>query len=139
MGTRTDRIVTRYKAALELPNPLDGMRKQKATNYLYKLTQRYTRGIYSDQSWVGINRIFDVLRKEGIPFTLTDEEYIIPREYAPGPYHRQQMPTSKTWTFEIPFTNQRGRPDTIYGTITAAGAGSVDDPLDKYDITAIFG
>ena len=42
----------------------------------------------------------------------------------------------KTWKYEIPFVNQNGKPDQVYLAITAAGAGSVEDPLDVYDVTA---
>jgi len=42
----------------------------------------------------------------------------------------------KVWTFEIEFINARGKRDTLYGVLTAAGAGSVQEPLSKYDVTA---
>ena len=46
------------------------------------------------------------------------------------------IPSSKTWRFEIDFMNDKGRPTKLFGIIVASGAGSVKDPLDKYDITA---
>jgi len=46
------------------------------------------------------------------------------------------VPMRKIWQFEIPFTSERGRKGTLYGRVVAAGAGSVEEPLDKYDVTA---
>ena len=47
-------------------------------------------------------------------------------------------PQGKRWTFEINFTDNTGKPKKIFGNLTAAGAGSVQDPLEKYDITVVL-
>ena len=47
----------------------------------------------------------------------------------------------KIWNIEINFTNNKGRPTKLHGTVTAAGAGAGtrEDPLSRYDITAYVG
>jgi hypothetical protein len=130
MGTETaQRVVARFKSALDVPNPLVDMNRPKAVRYLYKLIGRVPDGIFSDNSWRPIHKIFEIFRKNGIDYVITDTEYFKDAE---------GRPNAKKWRFEIASTNKRGRPQTIYGTITAAGAGSVDDPLDKYDVTVVL-
>ena len=46
------------------------------------------------------------------------------------------LPKYKEWQISIPFTNNKGRSAQLVGQITAHGAGSVEQPLDRYDITA---
>ena len=52
---------------------------------------------------------------------------------------RFSVPVRKIWTFEVKFVNNRDKDDILYGRITAAGAGSVEDPLDRYDVTVTLG
>ena len=134
MDTDARRVVARYKSALEQPNPLDSLRKPQAVKYLYRLIGRTTDGIFSDESWRPVHAVFKLFRRNDIPYEITSAEYERTRDQPRG-----AMPGSKVWKIEISFLNQRGRPDTIYGTITAAGAGSVEDPLDKYDVTVVLG
>ena len=47
-------------------------------------------------------------------------------------------PQSKMWEFNIDFIGNDGKPKKIYGNLTAAGAGSVEYPLDKYDISVVL-
>jgi len=130
------RVVARYKSAIEPPNPLDSMRKRKAVQHLYKLIGRTADGFFSDDSWRPVHAVFKIFRNNDVPYEITKADYEWRRE--PG-MPRAKMPTSKVWNIEIPFVNERGKADTIYGTITAAGAGSVEDPLDKYDVTVVLG
>jgi hypothetical protein len=83
-------------------------------------------GFHRDKYWKPINAIWDQFNRMGIPFSITKSEYQTERG----------VPVSKTWKFEIPFTNERGRPQIVYGQVVASGAGSVDDPLETYDVTA---
>jgi hypothetical protein len=108
------------------------MRKTQAVKYLYKLIGRTADGFFRDESWRPIHAIFKIFRDNDIPYDITKAEYRQPDWPA-------RMPTGKVWHIEIPFLNQRGRENIIYGTITAAGAGSVEDPLDRYDVTVVLG
>lgn len=110
-------------------NALDGMPKRKAKDVVNRLMDPHTKGMFRDQYWTPINAIWSVLGKQDIPFAITRAEY----EYDGD---RSNGPVRKVWTFEIDFKNERGHADTLYGRITAAGAGSVADPLGVYDVTA---
>ena len=110
-------------------NPLDGMSNDNARRFVRRIGDPLTKGFFKDEAWENIRKIWDALNQAGIDWTLTGAEY--------DKNDTSVMPTSKTWKIEIYFTNKNNKPTTLYGTVTAHGAGSVQDPLDRYDITFI--
>ncbi len=117
-----------YKKAAQEPflNPLDGKSNQQARRIANKIIPD-VRGFFSDQSWEGIRRIWDAFDEAGLNWGIMDNKYL---------HDEHNRPTSKQWSVEIKFTNNKGRETTLYGTVVASGAGSVEDPLSRYDITA---
>lgn len=109
-------------------NPLDGMTKVKAVRTIRNLIYKYTKGIFSDTDWNNVNKIFAELNANNIPYVIKSADYR---------HNEDGISVAKVWKFEIEFLNDRGRPSIIYGYVTASGAGSVQDPLSKYDIVAI--
>jgi hypothetical protein len=108
-------------------SPLDGMSKNKASKFVNNILDKHTHGIFSDDYWSPVKRMFEDMKKAGIEGVVTKADYV---------KNDAGIPASKQWKFEIEFMNDRGKPTTLYGNITAAGAGSVQDPLDKYDVVA---
>lgn len=113
---------------LERKFPLDGLKKKQAINYITKTYDIYNRfkGFFSDNAWQPINTLIGEIQKDNIPLEIQKTEYY---------KDTNGNPAGKIWTCEIPFINQNNRQDKLYVRITAAGAGSVKDPLDRYDIT----
>ena len=111
------------------PNPLDGKSNQVAAKAVNTILATMARGMFSDNSWEAINKIFSKLNEAGIPVETLNTKYGGQSEQSP-------MPTFKEWQIKIPFTNNKGKPTDLVGQITAHGAGSVQQPLDRYDITA---
>jgi len=105
---------------------LEGASNREARNLVNKLLSKVGKSLYRDDSWRGIKEIWDVLDDAGIDYHTTKAEY---------KHNDDGIPNAKEWKFEIEFVNDKGRPTTLYGTATAWGAGSVEDPLDKYDVT----
>ena len=125
-STRTPGNATKQKTSVKTGNPLDGMRKQQAARKVNDILHRHSKGFFTDSDWSGINRIWKDLDDEGIDYTINKSEY--QKDSFSG------MPTSKRWTFEVNFTNERNKPTKLYGNVVASGAGTVEDPLTRYDI-----
>lgn len=112
------------------PNPLDGKSKKSAKNYLYKLVEPYTKGIYSDSYWQPIQAIWKSFTDNNLEWEMTRSSQYFKDE--------KGNPIRKEWYFKISFLNNRQRLTEIVGTITAAGAGTVQDPLDRYDVVVVM-
>ena len=93
-----------------------------AKNKINKALRANTMGLYSDDSWYPVYRSFDVIRELGFDLDITDSRY---EKSDNGNL------VSKSWKFEVKFGKK-----SIFGIITAHGAGSVGDPLDRYDVSA---
>jgi hypothetical protein len=117
-----------YKKAQEKPNPLDGKNNNMARKIVHRLIEPYTHDFYTDNDWSNIQKLFKILNDAGINYTMTDASY----------YHDEHnRPMGKIWKLEIYFTNNNNKPTTLYGTLTAHGAGTIEDPTSKYDVTFI--
>ena len=112
---------------------MTGTSKASLKNKIYKTITPITQQMYSDESWQGVNKVWKAFDELGLDWNMT-ESY-----YGSGQYDKTVPPERKTWKFEINFTNQRGRQNIMYGVLGAAGAGSVSDPLSRYDITVNMG
>lgn len=99
------------------------MTKRTVKNKINKILSESSKGLYSDQYWIGVNAVWSALRKNGYFPTIESAEYN---------HDTEGKPVSKTWKFSITFEGKY----TFFGVLTAHGAGSVDDPLDRYDISA---
>ena len=126
MPASPTRVAHRYLTALQ-DSPLDGMPRRKVVSLVNKVIERSRLGgFFSDQYWKPIQGLWKNFERAGIPIAITKSDY----EKEMG------VPVRKVWRFEVEFKNDRGRPTTVYGQVVAAGAGSVEDPLEKYDVTA---
>ena len=121
------RVRLTQRVAKVEPNPMNGLSKRKVVSAINKLLYPFTRGIYRDQDWRNVRRLWKAMNDAGLDWEMTDSKYI---------KNREVIPSSKVWSFEVHFINERGREMTLFGTVTAAGAGSVEDPLEAYDIVA---
>jgi len=124
------KIIKTQKYAQINPNPLDGKSNQQARNLVNRriIPQEQIKGFFSDDSWQGIQQIWNAFNEAGLNWDIMDSNY-----YPTSDGHPMG---GKIWYIEINFTNNKGRPTKLNGTITAAGAGTVEDPLARYDITA---
>ena len=106
---------------------LNGMNNREARKFVNALLHKHTGGLFRDEYWAPITKTFKLLSEHEIEYEIQKTEYT---QDANG------NPDSKTWTFEIEFTNDKGRPTKIHGRIVASGAGTVNDPLSRYDVVA---
>lgn len=118
------------KSFLAVPdvNALNGVSNQIARKFVNEVLSRYSKGIFHDQSWEAVRRLWKALQDSGINYTIVDTEY---QKDSPS-----GMPSRKQWKFEVSFTNDKGRLVVLYGVVIASGVGSVEDVLSKYDLVA---
>lgn len=117
------------KVASELKSSIEGMTKQKALRYVNNILEQFTKGIHSDDSWKPINAFFKQLSSENIDYVIEKADYT---------KDEADNPSGKTWFVEINFVNDKQKEIKLYGKIQACGAGTVSDPLSKYDIIGYF-
>ncbi len=130
MTDHENAIMKSYDASSQTEHFINGQSNQVAAKRVNKLLSVLSKGIFSDNSWEAIRRIFSKLKEAGLEVDLIKTAYGGHAESQSG------MPTFKQWDISIPFINNKGKKVNLVGKIIAHGAGSIEDPLDKYDITA---
>jgi len=111
------------------PSEIDNRSKQSAINYIHKKIDSLTRGIFNDDNWSNVTKIWRIFDSMNLNWHIESSEY--------GKNLGELMPSRKTWIFKIEYIN-KNKITTIGGQLRASGAGSVRDPLDRYDITIHF-
>jgi len=109
---------------------IDGQSNVVAAGRVNKVLAELSKGMFSDDSWQAIHKIFEKLNQLGLEVNILSAKYGGQQDTSNG------MAKYKEWQISIPFTNKAGKPMELVGQITAHGAGSVEQPLDRYDITA---
>lgn len=108
---------------------LNGMSNDKARKYVRNVaTSSYHTGLYRDDFWIGPNGIMKNFKKNEIDYILINSKYY---NYPP---RNSGDSSGKKWELYFPFINNKGNKTVLAGEIIAAGAGSVSDPLDAYDV-----
>lgn len=117
-------------------SPIDGKSKRSALNFIYKNIVPKTDGIWKDEAWNGVNVFFKGLDEFNLNWDLVQNSRYFNFPYGVG--GSIEIPR-KEWYFKINFINDRGRENEFNGTVTASGAGSMKDPLDRYDVVVTMG
>jgi hypothetical protein len=119
-----DKILIKEDMDAPVETVLNGMSNQKARTYVGNVARKaFHTGIYRDDSWQPVAAIYKALDNAGIDYDMTGSQY------------SPEFPnTYKKWELTFKFTNDKGRPSELHGQIMAAGAGSVEQPLDRYDM-----
>lgn len=91
----------------------------------YNVTDKY-KGFFTDTGWGTIRKLQAELEK------------VLPNliQMGSGLYNPGLPMKTKTWNMLGGFETPQGKKRVVFVNIVASGAGSIKDPLDKYDITA---
>jgi len=113
---------------LNTKSEIDGVSDKKiAINRIYNKVSPLIKGFFSDTGWENVHKVFKVFESMGLDWSIVKAEY-----------DGSMPPQRKTWYFEISFVDKLGKPKRIGGNLTAAGAGRVEDPLERYDISLVL-
>lgn len=100
--------------------------RQTIKNRINKILSDTTKGRFHDDSWVPVHATWKALKEAGYPAEVQNTRY---------GQDTKGNPCEKVWHFEI--TAEKGKP--FYGVLTCHGAGTVENPLSVYDISAYVG
>ena len=115
-------------------SPIEGMSKAKAKNFIYKGTKQYWYNkIYKDEYWQGPHAIFKQFDEWQLNWQIDTSKY---RKGEARMGTDPMVDVAKEWTFTIWLDDPRGK--KLYGQLVASGAGSVSDPLEKYDLVLVI-
>lgn len=101
------------------------MNRQQIKNKLNTILRNNASGLYSDDCWKPVHRVFSIIRNEGFVLNIINTRY---------GQDEKGNPSEKVWLLSV----DMGTRKPITGILTAHGAGTVDEPLKKYDISAYF-
>jgi hypothetical protein len=120
----------------EYPIPQDDLFSKKtyasARNYLEKKIAPMTKGFFRDDDWHNVHNVFKAISDMGVNLNWGTRN---DNFYSHG-YHenRYGTPDSKAYSFDIKYTNVVGKKMKLSGQIIASGAGTVENPLERYDM-----
>jgi hypothetical protein len=110
---------------------LDGKSPAEAKKYLNNIIpHNQIKGFFSDESWEGVQPIWDIFNSFNLNWEMIDSGY------SQDPKTGNLL--SKRWNIRVSFYDKRGDIISVTGVVVASGAGSVENPLDRYDIVAYF-
>lgn len=105
---------------------VDGLSKQKLKTLINKETKScWYNKVYKDQFWQGPQCIWDTFDGLNLNWTLTKTQYR---------HDEKSIPDGKEWYFDIHWTDNKDKFKKLSGHLTAAGCGTVADPLSRYDL-----
>lgn len=97
--------------------------KSAIKNYIYKVTEPLTKGIFRDENWSNVMRVFNAINDLGVDFDWWVEN---------GGYSVDG--SRKEYMFRITLVNTQQKKFEIDGCLTCAFCGTVDDPKNAYDM-----
>ena len=97
--------------------------RQAMKNEINSALRITTKGLHTDDFWSPVHLAWKTIRLLGYDLTVINTHY---------GQDKDGNPNEKVWLFEI----NMGSRKPIHGIITAHGAGTVDNPLSRYDISA---
>lgn len=118
------RVASKSKnAKFEIPS----ITPAKLKSQMYKVIAKYN-SFYKDNSWENVNKMMKGLDR------ILPNLAIIESRYRHDEFG---VPSGKRWTYVGVIEDNKKKKWAVVLDVNAAGAGSVKDPLDKYDITAV--
>jgi len=98
------------------------MTKQTIKNRINNVIYDNTKGFYNDEDWSGVKNVFNQLENKGYEVTIMDQYYD----------NSQGFMSLKKWIFIV---TDKINKFAFQGVLNAHSAGTVNDPMSRYDIS----
>lgn len=117
--------VNKEAVKMDMPKTTPAKLKTK----MYKVISKFN-SIYKDNSWENVNKMIKELSAILPNLSVLDSKYS---------HNEEGVPSGKRWNLcgVIEDEKKKDKRWVVLIDIHAAGAGSVEDPLSKYDIIAV--
>ena len=126
-------ILANSLVAKQLDNKLyNAKSKQTAKNIIYRNIENLTKGIFRDQNWSNVRRIWNRLEQLGLEVNV---------EVKNGGYFNDRMTkevSGKKYYFDFEYVNIEGKNFRFQGELICSFCGTVEDPMSAYDISFII-
>lgn len=106
--------------------------KQRAKNIIYDNISDLTKGIFRDQNWSNVRKVWQRLQRLGLYVNV---------EVRNGGYFRDRMTgeiSGKRYNFDFEYQNVDGKTFKFEGELICSFCGTVEDPMSAYDISFII-
>jgi len=111
----------------------DGLSKAKLGTLIRKKIGKKAQGIFKDDYWKGVKAVFKAFDDLDLNWQ-TDKV-----ETQTNNKENGRMYDTKVWNFTIFWEDNKGKHKKTHGVVTAHGAGTNDQPMEKYDVSVILG
>lgn len=112
-------IVAEEKVEISFAN------KRKAESFLHKLLDNRTKGVFSDNSWKPIHKIFDDFNAHDVDYSVNKSEY-----YKTKGSENAESPDGKRWELTIYCTDKGGWHLKLIASFGPSPVGTTD----RYDV-----
>lgn len=106
--------------------------KQRAKNIIYDNISDLTKGIFRDQNWSNVRKVWERLQRLGLYVNV---------EVRNGGYFRDRMTgeiSGKRYNFDFEYQNVDGKAFKFEGELICSFCGTVEEPMSAYDISFII-
>lgn len=131
-GTMSSRVAASYlnQNLASTGNVLDGMVDYRVKSLINRVCDQHTQDgerVFTDQRWAPVQAILKELKQKNIRMVPKDVKNV---------KNEIGIVEFKSWKYQIPFLDFRGKPDRVYLLISLFSEGPDEDPLSKYKVLA---
>lgn len=105
----------------------------KIKNHIYKVVSPMTSHLYKDEDWSGVASVFAAIRKV---LANLSESLDLRVRVEDGGYRENDGAHWKEYCLSI--VDEANEKQVLAGHLNAHGAGSIEDPFARYDMTVVL-
>lgn len=108
--------------------------KKRVINAIYKVTSPLTASLYRDDAWQGVSNVISAIRTA---LNGLSSEFTLNVSVENGGYRSSNDGMSKYKEYLLEVVNADGK-RVLGGHLNAHGAGTLENPFERYDMTVVL-